>query len=112
MVRYTVALQNPTDAKYTVMNLVERYRFRLVAKEQVSTGIRNSKTITRPTQITTLFLVKKSSKIPKLHHDMGANCTVLTKFIHPSEHVRTKHAYLDKGRKTSVIIVGEETVKV
>ena len=50
--------------------------------------------------------------MPKLHHGVGANCTILSKFIHPSEHVRTKHANLDKGHKTSVIIVGEETVKV
>ncbi len=50
--------------------------------------------------------------MPKLHHGVGANCTILSKLIHPSEHVRTKHANLDKGHKTSVIIVGEETVKV
>jgi hypothetical protein len=48
----------------------------------------------------------------KLHHGVGANCTILSKFIHPSEHVRTKHANLDKRHKTSVIIVGEETKKV
>jgi hypothetical protein len=48
----------------------------------------------------------------KLHHGVGANCTILSKSIHPSEHVRTKHANFDKGHKTSVIIVGEETVNV
>jgi len=50
--------------------------------------------------------------MPKLRHGVGANCTVLTKFIHPSEHVRSKHANLEKGHQTLVIIVGEETVKV
>jgi hypothetical protein len=55
---------------------------------------------------------KKSSKMPKLHHGVGANCTILSNFIHPSEHVTTKHVNLDKDHKTSVIIVGKETVKV
>jgi hypothetical protein len=50
--------------------------------------------------------------MPKLHHGVEANCPILSKFIYPSEHVRTKHTNLDKGHKTSVIIVGEETVKV
>jgi hypothetical protein len=50
--------------------------------------------------------------MPQLHHGVGADCTVLTKCIHPSEHVRKKHANLEKGHQTLVIIVGEETVKV
>jgi hypothetical protein len=53
-----------------------------------------------------------SAKMPKLHHGVGANCTVLTKFIHPSEHVRNKHANLEKGHKTVVLLLGEETFKV
>jgi hypothetical protein len=93
------------------MNLVDRYRFSLVAKEQVSTRFKTSKTITRPARIETRFLVKKLEN-SKLHHGVGANCTILSKFIHPSEHVRTKHANLHKGHKTSVIILGKETAKV
>jgi hypothetical protein len=50
--------------------------------------------------------------MPKLRHGVGANCTVLTKFIHPSEHVRALHTNLDKGHKTSVILIGQATVKV
>jgi hypothetical protein len=57
-------------------------------------------------------LSSKNSKMPKLHHGVGANCTVLTKFIHPSEHIRKKHANLDKGHQTLVIIASEETCKV
>ena len=50
--------------------------------------------------------------MPKLRHGVGANCTVLTKFIHPSEHARTKHANLEKGHQTLVIITGEQYMKV
>jgi hypothetical protein len=50
--------------------------------------------------------------MPKLHHGVGAKCTVLTRFIHPSEHVRAKHANLEKGHKTVVLLIGEETRKV
>ena len=50
--------------------------------------------------------------MPKLRHGVGANCTVLTKFVHPSEHVRALHTNLDKGHKTSVILVGQEIFKV
>jgi hypothetical protein len=55
---------------------------------------------------------KQSSEMPELCHGTRVNCTVLIKFIHPSEHVRTKHANLDKGHQTLAIIVGKETVKV
>jgi hypothetical protein len=44
------------DAKYTVTNIVERFRFSLAEKEQVSTRIGNSK------RITTQFVVKKPQK--------------------------------------------------
>jgi hypothetical protein len=58
------------------------------------------------------FFRRRSSKMPKLRHGVGANCTVLTKFIHPSEHVRAKHANIEKGHTTLVILVGKETLKV
>jgi hypothetical protein len=50
--------------------------------------------------------------MPKLRHGVGANCVVKTKFIHPSEHVRLKHTNLEKGHTTSLLLVGQETIKV
>lgn len=47
-----------------------------------------------------------------LRHGVGATCTVLTRFIHPSEHVRQKHKNLDKGHRTLVLLVGVDTKKV
>ena len=48
----------------------------------------------------------------RLHHGVGAVCTVLTRFIHPSIHVRERHKNLDKGHRTTVVLIGVDTKTV
>ena len=44
-----------------------------------------------------------------LHHGVGAKCHVLTRFLHPSKLVRDKYPNIDKGHRTTVVLVGIET---
>ena len=48
----------------------------------------------------------------KLHHGVGAKCEVLTKFIHPSKHVRDKYINHDNSamvnHQMEVLLVGVE----
>ena len=47
--------------------------------------------------------------MPKLHYGYGAECTILTRFIHPSAIVQEKYSNLEKTYQTLVVLVGEET---
>ena len=44
----------------------------------------------------------------KLRAGIGAKCSVLTRFIHPSEHVRNKHANLDKTHRIHGVVIGQD----
>ena len=46
--------------------------------------------------------------MPKLRAGIGAKCSILTKFIHPSEHVRSKHTNLEKTHRTHGVVVGQD----
>ena len=46
--------------------------------------------------------------MPKLRAGVGAKVSILTKFIHPSEHVRTKHPNLEKQHRTEGVLIGRE----
>ena len=61
-----------------------------------------------------LHLLTSSSKIimPKLRFGVGAECSVLTRFIHPSAVIRAKYPNLEKAHRTSVILIGEESTTV
>ena len=46
--------------------------------------------------------------MPILRAGVGAKVSILTKFIHPSEHVRTKHPNLEKQHRTEGVLIGRE----
>lgn len=52
----------------------------------------------------------------KLHHCIVAECSVLTRFIHPFATIREKHTNKDKEQKskhkTTVCLIGAERIKV
>ena len=48
----------------------------------------------------------------KLRHGRGAECSVLTKFIHPLQLVRDKHVNLEKTHQTEVLLVDEIDIRV
>ena len=52
------------------------------------------------------------TEMPKLRDGVGAKVSILTRFIHPSEHVRSKHPNLEKQHRTEGVLIGrgEKTV--
>ena len=50
--------------------------------------------------------------MPKLQYGIGAECSVLTKFLHPSALVRDKYPNLERGHRTTVILNRQEEKKV
>jgi hypothetical protein len=101
--------------KHPVMNIVERDQQCLWNKNQVCTRIKIGKNIYHQKQIATpssCARLPQNPKMPKFYQGVGTKCTVLTRFIHPSEHVRDKHANLETAHKTVVLLIGEETYKV
>ena len=50
--------------------------------------------------------------MPKLRHGRGAECSILTKFIHSLQLVRDKHVNLEKTHRTMGVLVDETEKKV
>ena len=46
--------------------------------------------------------------MPKPRAGIGAKCSILTRFIHPSEHVRIKFPNLDKAHRTDGVLIGHD----
>ena len=51
---------------------------------------------------------RKKKKMPKLRAGVGAKVSILTRLIHPSEHVRTKHPNLERQHRTEGVLIGKE----
>ncbi len=46
--------------------------------------------------------------MPKLKHGVGAECSIFTRFIHPSATIRAKYKNLEKAHRSNVTLVGVE----
>ncbi len=46
--------------------------------------------------------------MPKLKHGVGAECSIFTRFIHPSATIRVKYKNMEKAHRSNVTLVGVE----
>ena len=59
-----------------------------------------------------LYQEKIARKDKSLRHGVGAQCRVISRFVHPSAPIWAKHINRTKDHKTELVVLIRESVKV